>query len=76
MRTEGRADQAKGDLKQAGKKVKDAFGKDRPSCNAGAPSDCGALFRCPKGCGSSGSDTTGGTTPRFMGLITLADTPQ
>jgi uncharacterized protein YjbJ (UPF0337 family) len=28
LRTEGQSDQAKGDLKQAGEKVKDAFKKD------------------------------------------------
>ncbi len=28
LRNEGKADQAKGDLKQAGEKVKDAFKKD------------------------------------------------
>ncbi|WP_104043481.1 CsbD family protein [Arthrobacter sp. ZGTC412] len=28
LRTEGQTDQAKGDLKQAGEKVKDAFKKD------------------------------------------------
>ena len=38
LRAEGQGDQAKGDLKQAGEKVKDAFKKDRPnSARKGAP---------------------------------------